>query len=649
MPPKTNTLQNSNRLDKLSKLDKPLRKTSKQTTRQEARRARPLSRSRIDRERQYRLALGGNTRNQKTLTQIDFVKQAQALLARGDKDEDDDLELEYIGGETWDGDYEVPVQSSKRRKRNGNGRRANTGQKFGSDLGGRKQVDETDGSDDDKTLTQMGYVTGWQNDGRSHNMHAGLGKRKGVDQMENIGKEPKAKMCDGTLQESRANCDNRTGTQGRKRKLSEVNSKCHSSQIVPPSSLNLGGNSSARTPVTPRKPINRVVPSSQSPDSPALILLPCSLKESPPKFPLAPLSHNVTPRKTAPPSKGEYMTPICDSQLAQYEIPVSPFNSASTGSPNRCYEEESVIELRSTHTTSPPFAPEKDSDKKLSKSPHSIAKQTTPKDQKTEPGDPDTISFDAEKSKKRVIYETDAETEDEEIHLSCKEHHSWRTQTQVIHDSSSRSRNDDYYDDYPLNELPTQARNSDQETCDTLPKNILDSEASMLYYRKPMSLSFEPGSELANINTQRLAELFPAAETEYEKCVIPHLSTIPEKHEAEEDSVDHASTTRPTKNSSTNHISNSPRRQPPLNTTAERSISPPSSPPVVLVESSQQSDMGDADPNHTAYIDSQNDCQCLVTTSQLLTDSMMESVSGPSMWMSSHDPSQEEYQDTAET
>ncbi|EER41512.1 conserved hypothetical protein [Histoplasma capsulatum H143] len=453
MPPKTNTLQNSNRLDKLNKLDKSLRKTSKQTTRQEARRARPLSKSRIDRERQYRLALGGNTRNQKTLTQIDFVKQAQALLAREDKDEDDDLELEYIGGEAWDGDYEVPVQSSKRRKRNGNRRRANTGKRIGSDLVGRKQVDETDGSDDDKTLTQMGYVTGWQNDGRSHNMHAGLGKRKGVDRMENIGKEPKAKMCDGTLQESRANCCNWT--------------------------------------------------------------------------------------------------------------------------------EESVIELRTTPTTSPPFAPEKDSDKKLSKSAHSIAKQTTPKDQKTESGDPDTSSFDAEKSKKRVIYETDAETEDEEIHLSCKEHYSWRTQTQVIHDSSSRSRNDDYYDDYPLNELPTQARNSDQETCDTLPKNMLDSEASMLYYRKPMSLSFEPGSELANINTQRLAELFPAAETENEECVIPHLSTIPEKHETEEDSVDHASTTRPTKNS---------------------------------IESSQHSDMGDADLDHTACIDSQNDCQGLVTT-----------------------------------
>ncbi|EQL38394.1 hypothetical protein BDBG_02093 [Blastomyces gilchristii SLH14081] len=646
MPPKKNSLKNPTRPDEP---DKHVLKTTHQRTKQQARRARPATKSRINRERQHRLALGGNTRSQNTLTQIDFVKRAQALLALDDEHEDDGLELEYIDRDNWDGEYGESGQSSKRRK--GSGKRDSTGKKSG--IAGRKEVDETDGEDDDRTLTQMGYVmrsSGWDCDGGTRHLHAGLGKRKGVPLMETIGEEPEAEMGDETLQKISTNCDSHIGRRSKKRKASEANIEGYPSQIVHPPPLNSGADISAAGPVTPRRPIRLVVPSSQSPDSPDLIISPRTFKEPPPKFPLAPLPHNVTPKKATSPLKNEYKTSSRVSRTTPYEIPESSFYSAGTCSSSRSCPEESVIGHETTPTTSPPLVFEEDSNTKLPTSSHDLQNKIRTEGQEIGPGDPDTTVRDAEKSKNRVIYETDAETEDEEVydsifHISGNDHDSWRTQSQLFH--NCRSGNDDGDgDDNTLRELPTQYRNLGPETCHTLPENTLGSEPSILYYRKPMSLAFDPGSELDNIDTQRLAELFPAVEAENEECAISPLSTIPEEeHESQQGKGEDDTTSKPAENSQTNLVMNSQPAQH-LNTAIEGNIPPPSSPPVVLVASSQQSDVGDAEPDQIACGDSQIGCQGLVTASQLLTDSMMESVPGPPIWMSSQHLSQEEQEDT---
>ncbi|OJD26645.1 hypothetical protein ACJ73_01978 [Blastomyces percursus] len=638
MPPK-------NSLKTPIRPDKPvLKTTTHQRTKQLARRAHPTTKSRINRERQHRLALGGNTRSQKTLTQIDFVKRAQALLALDDVHEDDGLELEHVDGNDWDGDFSESGQSSKRRKSDGNGKQGSTGKK--SSIAGRKEVDETDGEDDDGTLTQMGYVMragGWECDGETRHLHSGLGKRKGVPPKETIGEEPP--LGDETIQKTTTNRDSYTSRRSKKRKASEADIECYPSRIVPPS-LNSGADTSAAGPMTPRRPIRLVVPSSQSPDSLDLMISPRTFKDPPPKFPLASLSHNVTPKKAASPLKIDYKTPNRVSRITPYEIPESSFYSAGTGSPTRSCAEESVIGFETTPTASPPLASEGDSNKTLSAPSQRLKNQIMTMGQEAGLGDPSTTVRDAEKSKDRVIYETDAETEDEEVHDSIfhipgNDNDSWRTQSQSFH--YYRSGNDDGDgDDNTLHKLPIQHLGLGPETCHTLPENTLGSEPSMLYYRKPMSLAFDPGSELDNIDAQKLTELFPAVEAENEECKIPPLSTIPEEeHESQQDDT----TSKSAENSQAGLIPNSQPAQH-LNIAIEGNIPLPSSPPVVLVASSQQSDVGDAEPDQVACADSQIGCQGLVTVSQLLTDSIMESVPGPPIWMSSQHLSQEEQEDT---
>ncbi|PGH33876.1 hypothetical protein GX50_03276 [[Emmonsia] crescens] len=656
MPPKKKFLENPTRPDKpLQPQTTTTKIISLQRTQQQARRTLPPSKSRVNRQRQHRLALGGNTRSQKTLTQIDFVKQAQALLARDDENEDG-ADLGYIDGENGDGDYGMgSVRSSKGRKSSGNGKGGSSRKKAGSRTAGRKKANEIDEEDDDRTLTQMGYVMpskGWDHDSRNHQLQAGLGwVRRGV-QMETIGEEPEAELGDGALQEARTNGEDQMGRRTRKRKASEVDAECRPAQNKPPPSRDFGGGPSSEAPRTPRKPIRLVIPSSQSPDSPDLMIYPWTFKEPPPRFPLAPQSRNMTPKKAASPFlKSEYKTPIRVSQVAQYEIPESSFDSAGISSPIRSCAEEPTVGFETTPTTSPPVVPEEDSNKTLSTLFHSLPNQLKEEDPKTDPGNSGTNVRDAEKSKNTVIYETDAESGDEEFHdsiphISGDEIDSWRTQSQLFHDSRSRNEEDD--DNNILHALPSQRSNSDQETYNDLPGTTLGSGPSMLYYRKPMSSAFDPGSELDNIDTQRLAELFPDPQAENQECAIHPLSTIPEEHEAEHEKPDDAPTRRSAENSHTDFVPNSPPRQQPDNT-AERNIPPPSSPPVVLVASSQQNDMGDAEPDLTECIDSQSNYWGLVTASQLLTDSMMESVPGPPMWTSSQYLSQEEQENTVET
>ncbi|OJD14644.1 hypothetical protein AJ78_05041 [Emergomyces pasteurianus Ep9510] len=629
MPPLKNILKNPTQPDKLDKPDKrvqPRTTTSKtinrRTIRSEARRTLPLNKSGANRQRQRRLALGGNTRSQKTLTQIDFVKRAQAFLAGDDEDEDDAPDLGYIGEEKWDGDGDVPVRSSKRRKRDGNGKGRSTPNEGGSRIARGGRAHGMDGEDDDKTLTQMGYVikpSSWYHSGRTKQPNTELDNGRSGARLETIGEEPEAEMGD-TLQETPIHCDNQVARRSRKRKPPEGNAECHPLQSEICSSIQCGGEMLAAAPVTPRKPIRLAIPSSQSPDSPDLMPFPWSLKQSPVRFPLAPVSENLASKNSlSPVLKNEHKTPVLVSQVAQYEIPESSFNSSGTGSPARSCANESAVGLEITPSTSPPLL-EGDSNKTLSTSSHSLPKQVGHEAQEAKSVDYGTIVHGATKFNKSVIYETDAESEDEEFH-------------------DPRSINDDGDDN--LNELPVQRRTSDQETCDDLPGTTLGSEPSMLYYRKPMSLAFDPSSELDNIGTQKLAELFPDLEAETLECEIPPLSAPHKEHEAEQDKADDAPTRRPGEASYMDFVpDSSPRRQ--SDTAPEHITSPLLSASVVLVASSQQSDMKNAEPECTDHIDSQSDCQGLVTTSQLLTDSMMESVPGPPMWMSSQYLSQEE-------
>ncbi|OAX79548.1 hypothetical protein ACJ72_06130 [Emergomyces africanus] len=646
MPPLKKGLKIPTRAYKPDKLDNAInhvqppptttsKTISRRTTRPEGRRTLSLNKSGSSRQRQHRLALRGNTRSQKTLTQIDFVKRAETFLAGDNEIENGEPDLGYIVEDKWDGDYGVSVRFSKRRKRSGIVKEGSIGNKAGSCIGGWKRADGMEGEDHDRTLTQMGYVikpSSSYHGRRANRLHAGLDNGKRGVTLEIIGEESDAEMGDGALQETKLQCGDQVSRRSMKRKAPVANAEGYPARSeISSTSSHFGGEASVAVPavpapVTPQKPIRLEIPSSQSPDSPDLMLYPWSFKQPPPRFPFAPVSDNLVSKK-APSSalKNECKTPMHISQVAQFEIPESSFNSVGTGSPTRSCVNESALGLETTPATSPPL-PEEDSNTTLSTLSHNSPKpaQARKEDQEAEPRDPGTAVHGATKCKKSVIYETDAESEDEELY---------------------DSRLDNHDGDDNLHDLPVQHRNSDQEICDKFPGSSPGSEPSMLYYRKPMSLAFDPPSELDNIGTQRLAELFPELEAETQECENPPLATVLNEHEAELVMADDVPTRRAGETSHMDLIpdsspDSSPRRQ--SDTTTEHNASPLLSQLVLLVASSQQNNMENADPGCADRIHSESDYQGLVTVSQLLTDSMMESVPGPPMWMSSQYLLQEE-------
>ncbi|ODH49523.1 hypothetical protein GX48_04310 [Paracoccidioides brasiliensis] len=643
MPSKKKIRRNATRLDKPDKPNQPVQLESTITTtrhniRQHTRPAQ-LSNPRVNRQRQQcRHALEGNVRSQKTLTQIDFVKRAQALLAPDGDDNEGDLG--YIDRDDGNGDYGLSASLPKRsRKSTGKGRGSSS-----------RNVAEHDEDNDDRTLTQMGYVPTSRlkgHIGRIHLSRSRSGGKKGGVKMETIGEEPEVEINDGDVLSPGTKTAHQMLRTNKKRKASEVDIQQPLQEGVP-SSRYVDSDLTSKIPVTPRKSIRLVVPSSQSPDSPSLLLCPRTFKETPPRFPLAQVFCNVTPKKVdSPIVKVEPKTPVRPSLIAQYEIPESPFNSTSASSPSRSCAVESPKKVKTVPATSSPLGPEDNIDKTLSTLSHTLPIQLPEYD----PTNADTNTHVPQKPRKLVIYETDAESEEEEFHdtltshVSADEYDSQRTQSQKFHQDETQ-----YEDINDLHGLPTQRRSSvaNQETFNDLPGATLGSEPSMLYYRKPMSFAFDPGSELDNIDSQKLAELFPNPDLGDRECLAPPLSTIPEELEEAQKKGHKAPVPKPAKDLTEPHLLFVPDSPPHRHAVVapEQNVPPPSSPPVLLVASSEQSDNGEGQQGRA---ESQfTNGQGLVTVSQLLTDSMMESVPGLPVWMSSQCLTQEEEEATVE-
>ncbi|KAK2805640.1 hypothetical protein FQN51_009143 [Onygenales sp. PD_10] len=624
----------------------------------------PQSARHRQQQRQQRLALGGNSRSQKTLTQIDFVTRAhvRALI------EQDDEELGYIeegegakkeeeqnadddeGVDDGDGEYGLTKRSSKKKsiggkgKRDAKGRWISTGKPKAGRNTRRKVVDEDD--QHDATLTQIGYVS--RHDGRDieepkdspklgvpqPRYRAPLGEKKRTSPMETIGEEPEM----GTeYDDVHENGNGSDGVRLKKRKLSNEDVKQPSSRQT-----SADPNAFPMAPTTPKKPRRLVIPSSQSPDSPDLLSCPWLFKETPPRFPLAPVSRNTALRRSgeSPSVKGENASPLRSCRVPRYEIPESSFAAGTPGSPARSCGPATPAGPKATPTTYPPVEAEEDSEKTATTLSHETADEL-PKDEcETGPRTQNTATNASQRLRNRIIYETDGEPEDEEFHdttshISADENDSWRTQSQLILSDNKSRDNNNNLDDLPAQNHDT---NSHRETFDDLPPTTPGSEPSILYYRKPMSLAFDPMSELNDIDSQQLAELFPEAEMEIHESVTAPLSTIAEGNEEEENDAPTQTSGKDPTDDVTELVPDSPA-SPRQDAAEKENVLPPSSPPIVLVASSQDNEKGDPLTNHT---ESQIDGRGLVTASQLLTDSMMESVPGPPMWMSSQGLVEEE-------
>ncbi|KAK2809518.1 hypothetical protein FQN50_003786 [Emmonsiellopsis sp. PD_5] len=616
----------------------------------------PQSARQRQRQRQRRLALGGNSRSQKTLTQIDFVTRAhvRALIEQEDeglgyieegegtkKEEEQNADHDEEVDE-GDGEYGVTNRSSRKKSKEGKGNRDAKGRwistgKPKSGRNTRRKVLDVD-DEHDATLTQIGYVS--RHDGRDDeelktSLKLGvpqpryrdpLGEKKRASPMETISEEPEVGPGYDDVHE---NGNGRDGVRPKKRKLSDEGVKLASSRQT-----SADPNAFPMAPTTPKKPSRLVIPSSQSPDSPDLLSCPWLFKETPPRFPLAPVSRNTALRRRgeSPSLKDENASSLKSCRVPQYEIPESSFAVATPGSPARNCGPGTPAGSKTTPARYPPVEPEEDSGKTATILSHEAADGLPEDECGTGPRTQNTATNASQRFRNKIIYETDGESEDEEVHdttshISADENDSWRTQSQLI-PSDNKSQDDNNLDD-----LPTQNhhKNSHRETFDDLPPTTPGSEPSILYYRKPMSLAFDPMSELNDIDSQKLAELFPEAEMEIHESVTAPLSTIAEGNEEEEDDAPTQTSGKDPADIVTEFVPDSPAR-PRQEPAGKENFLPPSSPPIVLVASSQDNETGDPLTNRT---ESQIDGQGLVTASQLLTDSMMESVPGPPMWMSS--------------
>ncbi|PGH27736.1 hypothetical protein AJ80_00523 [Polytolypa hystricis UAMH7299] len=586
------------------------------------------SEQRVKLRRTHRLALGGNTRSQKTLTQIDFVKRLSAQ--RGV----DDAALEYIdeAGDEEEDVYEKPTRSTRKLNKEEPYGTANA--KF------KKEVDADD------TLTQMGYVNAMPSVGdgeevgkRYTTRSRSAKKKKAMFQLETIGEE-------STLE-----CDNVAADQSSARKRrkqdheeeqpydAEAHPTTKGQLLQTPKDLQsnncalMSRRAMSSDPSTPQKPRRLVVPSSQSPDTPEILLNTSFLQQTPPRFPLAPLSCNSAP-KTPVRKHRKSMTPVKieddhPSQFPRSTIPESPnsiTNSQSTVGTG-LYREDDILET--TPATSPP--PDQHEENEVNNPSTKSHEGPGSKETSLEPGEPPQHTSQRDR-RENIVYETDAESDNDDFYDAIPYISDVRP-TQREPESQNweldKTQNPD-----PVNPLPTQARSSTFLLLDSCDIRSSNPEPSLLYYRKPMSYPVDPTSaELNAIGPERMAELFPAS-LHHESTEIP-LPPIPEENEDAATQL----TARDQADISTLFIPES-SQQPPQPLDIEPDLPPPSSPPVILVESSQPEDMeapaeGPADDGPRVH-------RKILTPSQLLTESLMESIPGPALWISSDGNLQDE-------
>lgn len=376
------------------------------------------------------------------------------------------------------------------------------------------------------------------------------------------------------------------------------------SQPVKPQDLKVeyaGQNgSNCVVPTTPQKNRRLEIPSSQSPESPGLAIITSSQFRSATRSPLRQKSSNMTStvdKGIKEESPGGRET----AGVSQGQLDASP----KTPTP------ASSILLKPPHQGTPSLPPRAES---CVPSTNFRAQEPQPEEQ---------IRPVRTKSERAVIYETDAETDcsdsgDEEGNpvTPFRLH---QPQLDVIQ-ASPRSLDDSH-------ELPLPAVQSSVDLDFGPASDGPMSDASIYYQRMQPATQF-PHEPIPALNTQRLSELFPTeGNTQYippnagsslTKFRGPFLQTQTQSQDP--DQTEMVPESSPAREQESNSIDQSDIvfQRPPV-------------PESVQVESSQPGDRGNPRPHG------------MISRSQLLTSSVMESVPLPQFWMGSQDSVGEPY------
>ncbi|KAL1964751.1 hypothetical protein VTN77DRAFT_6618 [Rasamsonia byssochlamydoides] len=615
--------------------------------------------------------------SQTTLTQIDYVRRSPSSqeddaldyieenddgkTVRKDgievidlEDESTDCDTEY-GPSNWrTREARTPrVQQNKDRAdrdkstgRHGSGSRPrsieNSGKKS-SRLGRRSKVlkpgklKEEKGKN--KTLTQMDFV-------RRFIILDDSDDDRNLDYIEH---SPKDQAGDGAKTSDKPSgsneVDQATDDQGprKKRKLSNSRDVSLGSPVMPQSDKVVESPTSKNhtslphpipnpeTPQKHQKSQKLEIPSSQSPESPAQMIIPSPHLRNVPRFPLKQLSGNTVDKT---PEKGETTDSRASQRLARAS---SQSKSTEPESQIATDSQRSLTETIKIGISLPPSQRDLED--------HALPSGTG-EEQDHEQKQDEAEGRSQAKFEKTVVYETDAETDYGDFDDALPNHSSQSNQRELGDDKSDTAGSDNGPHSDDSQDLPPALPNSGTDLEGGGDSDLaLPSDASLFYRRPPQYTQF-PAGPVPLLNTQRIAELFPESNTQQDSNGgSTRGRSSPSKSHPSDILCPQTQTQTQSQDSLKGSTEVVPESSPVLrNAEVTKTVDHPHSirPPqesVVLVESSQPVDKISKQKNGA---DQDSGPRRVVSAGQWLTDSVMESIPAPP-WQLSQDSVGEPY------
>lgn len=551
------------------------------------------------------------SKDQKTLTQIDFV-------TRSNPTPDLDLDLDYI-------EHEVPSPPRKSRNK-GKGKKTKIDRNQSNTLTQMDYVARRPWDDNEEELGEdMAHVPGTDDEDDDDLERTGTPPRwEAVRNENNLGSahspsperrakrrrlESTAPVLPRPLRSEEIGISQTGREKENERHKSVPNPSQQSTSPAP--SLHPASQRGTTLQVTPKKQQKWEIPSSQSPDSPGFIMLGNSprspLKTKSLNSPLAPVSRK--PDQTPSSAKVAAWSSSHSKQHPKGVVPGSPITVGSQCTP------QTLVTENETPGTSPMPAALREAQKEDCSRPQSPL-GTKPTSQKPSGSGGVYTPKDINVPKTSIdheVCETDAESEDEfhDSHPSLSEQGSRPHLTDLddihgeVDSGNTHSPPKSGFDSHP---------NPDE--ADTMPDHSTAlTNASILYHRRPQDDPLDPTASELDVDSERLAELFPQNEQETLGSTLPAWpipDSTPRQHSPTQNPAD----------ISTEFIPESSQRP----VEGETHDIPKSSPPeVILIESSQPNDQ----PTQGERRSSDSGPRDIFTTSQLLPDSLMESIPGP--------------------
>ncbi|KAL3452396.1 hypothetical protein BJX65DRAFT_266079 [Aspergillus insuetus] len=572
---------------------------------------------------------------QTTLTQIEFVDRSQNLESNDDddgfgyidntgrnaaKNAQEVIEIEDDGNGTsedsCDPEYRSLNTSKSKRTQNIKSEKdprkpkKTSNDKDGSSKKGRKKSGdkkEKGQRKDDKTLTQMNYVKRIvvEPDQDLKTEYAYIAFQKKDAERQTVQK----READGMQQDQ--SCNPETLDQHKKRKLSPLSDSKGSD-----GKRNEGGLKLSRTPATPRKTAKKEIPSSQSPESPGIALITSSQFRHNTRSPQNPSFKALT----QPDVKA--VSPKLDELYGTRKAPIYPVLSQfDPMSPSPSQAQRKLTE------PTPPDVP------------HAIHQTKPAKHEASSPSNRPSSTH------RTVIYETDADTdysesEDDPLNLPSSPHNKPRN----AHDHQAPFEDDLESPNTESQELPPPPLPEQEVDSGPLPiDSTLLSDASILYQRIHAATQY-PLDPIPTINTQKMAELFPEESTGLHSLTAPSQSSTPMKppgvpNQRGRLTQDESQDQFESQEAGDMQTEVVPESSPIVHHESLTRFGPAAPGVVVQVESSQPGDR--IQRGRTEGQDAAR--RGILSRSQILSSSVMESVPIPAFWMSSQDSVGEPY------